>query len=237
MQKQDKEFLFARWLDDELSPEEQTEFEHLCRDDKEFSDRVATMAKFESMSQQFDALDVPEWHRESTLVPQVGAPQIGSEAPKARSWWQWSGLPMVSLATSMAAILMVTLNVQVNVSDQGVLIGFANSYSEQQIQDLMDQRLQDYQQTSNQQLAMYSQQLQDQQKQFSTQLADYVLTANRSERKEDFAELIKFVNQQRSDDQLYYASQLNRLEQDIAYSTPSQQRMGGSNINPITIDD
>ncbi len=232
MQKQDKERLFARWLDDELSQDEQVEFEQLCREDQDFSDRVATMGRFESLSQQFEELDVPEWNRQNTIVPQTGHAQQPT-AP----WWHWSGLPLISLATSMAAIFMVATNMQINMSDQGLLISFANNYSEQQIQKMLDQRIQDYEQNSNQQLAIYSKQLQQQQQQFSTQLADYVLTSNRSERKEDFADLIKFVNQQRNDDQTYYASQLNRLEQNIAGQLPLDQWGTNSSTNPMNIDE
>jgi hypothetical protein len=53
----------------------------------------------------------------------------------------------------------------------------------------------------------------------STQLTQYLLGASRKERREDFAELIKYVNEQRGDDQLFYARQLNKLQKDI-YAKP-----------------
>jgi hypothetical protein len=61
--------------------------------------------------------------------------------------------------------------------------------------------------------------MQKQQLQTSTQLTEYLLTSNRQERREDFAELLKFVNQQRYDDQIFYARQLNDLQDEINIQT------------------
>ena len=231
MQKQAKEVLFARWLDDQLSEEEQAEFEQLCLNDEEFAEQVSAMAKIETLSQEFEEVPVPEWDRASTMVPQVGK---GAETP--RSWWQWPGVSALSFATSMAAILMVTLKIQVNVTDDGVLIGFANTYSDQQIQSMLDERMLAYQADQKDQLQQYSTQLQAQQTQLNSQFADYLLTANRTERKQDFAELIKFVNQQRSDDNIYYTNLLNRMERSISSQNPDGWEPNSS-INPITLDE
>ncbi|AGH43645.1 hypothetical protein [Paraglaciecola psychrophila] len=43
----------------------------------------------------------------------------------------------------------------------------------------------------------------------------------------EFAELIKYVNEQRSDDQLFYVYQLNKLQQDIC---AQPELMGSGNI-------
>lgn len=233
MQKQDKDILFARWLDDQLNQDEQAEFERLCREDREFSEQVATMSKFESLSQDYEEVAVPEWNRSATIA--AGASSYHRQVSKP--WWQWSGFPLLSFATSMAAILMVTLKLQVNITDSGVLIGFADNYDKTQIQSMLDERLTAYQTTQNSQLQQYTAQLQDQQKQLNAQFAEYLLSANRTERKQDFAELIKFVNQQRADDQVYYARQLTRLERDIAYRLPEDTWQAQSGTNPITLDE
>lgn len=213
MQAQDKSQLFARWLEGNLSADEQQRFEQLCKSDSEFAERVVICEQMESMSDAFQEYDVPEWDREATISPQL---LVDDETP----WWQWPGLSFVSLAASSAAILMVTLNVQIKVQDDAVVIGFANSYSEAQITALVDEKVKAISDAANQEnaqmLVQYQQQLQQQQQQFSTQLADYILTSNRTERKEDFAELIKFVNQQRNDDQVYYARQLSLLEENLS---------------------
>jgi dTDP-D-glucose 4,6-dehydratase len=77
-------------------------------------------------------------------------------------------------------------------------------------------------------LTNYTQTMQQQQMDTSTQLTQYLLGASRKERREDFAELIKYVNEQRGDDQLFYARQLNKLQQDI-YANPDLS--GTGNIN------
>jgi len=68
-------------------------------------------------------------------------------------------------------------------------------------------------------LTAFTQSLQEQQLSTSTQLTNYLLASSRQERKEDFGELIKFINEQRSDDQVYFARQLNQLQQEI-YDAP-----------------
>lgn len=213
MQVQDKSLLLAAWLEGNLDTNQQAAFERLRMSDTEFAQRVAACEQMQTLAQGYTEYDVPKWDMESTFSAGL------SKQHEARPWWQWQGLPWLSLATSMVAILMVTLNVQVQIKDDVLLIGFANSFSEAQIASLVDERMQDIDKQNTQRLALYQQQLQQQQQQFSTQLADYILTSNRSERKEDFAELIKYVNQQRSDDQIYYASQLSLLEANLNQGT------------------
>ena len=54
-----------------------------------------------------------------------------------------------------------------------------------------------------------------QQRESSAQLTQYLLASGRQERREDFAEFVKFINQQRDDDQRFMARQLNHLKQEI----------------------
>lgn len=94
-------------------------------------------------------------------------------------------------------------------------ISFAGKKSAVQIDKLVNDKLAEFQQ--NQQLALvnYTQAVQEQQSDASAQLTQYLLGASRQERREDFAELIKYVNEQRGDDQLFYVRQLNKLQQNL----------------------
>lgn len=219
MQAQDKSELLARWLEGVLSQQEQEQFEQLRKSDAEFAQRVSSCEQMNLLSESFQDYDVPDWDRESTISKNK---KSKDEQPKddKTPWWQWSGLPIVSMSCSAAAICMVLFNLQVQVKEGTVVIGFANSYSDADIAALVDEKVKEVSALSNQEnaqiLAQYQQQLQQQQQQFSTQLADYILTSNRTERKEDFAELIKFVNEQRNDDQVYYARQLSLLEENLS---------------------
>ena len=57
--------------------------------------------------------------------------------------------------------------------------------------------------------------LQQQQKLANAELVNHVLSSNRQERKEDFVELINYVQQQREDDQYYMNKQLAHLKSDL----------------------
>jgi hypothetical protein len=123
----------------------------------------------------------------------------------------------------MLAIVMVLTGLQVRTDDGAMTISFAGKYreqqSEQEIDKLVDVKLAEFQKTQQLALTNTIQTMQQQQMDASTQLTQYLLGASRKERREDFAELIKYVNEQRGDDQLFYVRQLNKLQQDI-YAKP-----------------
>jgi RNA polymerase-interacting CarD/CdnL/TRCF family regulator len=72
-----------------------------------------------------------------------------------------------------------------------------------------------YQQANQTLFKEYAQALSTQQQQSSAELTKYLLASSREERKHDFAELIKFINEQRIDDQRFYARQFTRLQDEI----------------------
>ena len=61
----------------------------------------------------------------------------------------------------------------------------------------------------------YAQSLAAQQQQTSAELTQYLLTSSREARKQDFAELLQFINDQRIDDQRFYARQFSKLQNEI----------------------
>lgn len=208
MPNYDNADLLGLWLEGSLSEQQRQAFEQRCIQDEAFASQVEAANMVAMQAQQYQSEAVPAWNRLTTF-----------ETQQKPHWWQWQGLPGLSLATSMVAIVMILSGVQVRVDDGALTISFADK-SSQQIEQLVNARLAEFQQ--NQQLALvnYGQALQQQQLETSTQLTNYLLTSSRKERKEDFAELINFVNQQRGDDQLFYARQLNKLQQTI-YDEPN----------------
>jgi hypothetical protein len=152
--------------------------------------------------------------------------------PDKVKWWQWQGLPTLSFATSIFAIVMVLTGLQVHTNEGAMTISFAGKYreqqSEQEIDRLVNDRLAEFQKNQQLTLINYTQTMQQQQMDTSTQLTQYLLGASRKERREDFAELIKYVNEQRGDDQLFYARQLNELQQEI-YASPDLTSTGNLN--------
>jgi hypothetical protein len=206
------EQLFGLWVEQQLNKQQQNVFEQRCLDDKTFAKQVEMFNMFSMQSEHYQSDEVPSWDRASTF-----------NMPEKIKWWQWQGLPTLSFATSMLAIVMVLTGLQVRTDDGAMTISFAGKYreqqSEQEIDKLVDVKLAEFQKTQQLALTNTTQTMQQQQMDASTQLTQYLLGASRKERREDFAELIKYVNEQRGDDQLFYVRQLNKLQQDI-YAKP-----------------
>jgi len=202
------EQLLGLWVEQQLSEPQQHEFEQRCVQDKDFGKQVQTYNLFAAQSEHYHRDEVPNWDRDSTF-----------DMPQKAKWWQWQGLSTLSFATSMLAIVMVLTGLQVRMDDGAMTISFADKQSTQEIDRLVDDRLAQFQQVQQVALTEYTQAMGQQQMDASTQLTQYLLGASRKERREDFAELIKYVNEQRGDDQLFYARQLNKLQQDI-YAKP-----------------
>lgn len=206
------EQLLGLWVEQQLNEQQRNVFEQRCLDDKAFAKQVEMFNIFSMQSEHFQSDEVPSWDRSSTF-----------NMPEKIKWWQWQGLPTLSFATSMLAIVMVLTGLQVRTDDGAMTISFAGKYreqrSEQAIDKLVDIKLSEFQKIQQLALTNTTQAMQQQQMDASTQLTQYLLGASRKERREDFAELIKYVNEQRGDDQLFYVRQLNKLQQDI-YAKP-----------------
>jgi hypothetical protein len=219
--KLSNEQLFGLWAEQQLNEQQRHEFEQLCLEDEVFAKQVDTFNMFSMQSEHYQSEEVPNWDRTSTF-----------EMPDKVKWWQWQGLPTLSFATSIFAIVMVLTGLQVHTNEGAMTISFAGKYreqqSEQEIDRLVNDRLAEFQKNQQLTLINYTQTMQQQQMDTSTQLTQYLLGASRKERREDFAELIKYVNEQRGDDQLFYARQLNELQQEI-YASPDLTSTGNLN--------
>jgi hypothetical protein len=211
------EQLFGLWVEQQLNEPQRHEFEQRCIEDHAFAKQVETFNMFSMHSEHYQSAEVPSWDRTSTF-----------EMPNKVRWWQWQGLPTLSFATSLLAIVMVLTGLQVRTNEGAMTISFSGKQSTQEINRLVNEKLEIFQEIQQLALTNYTQTMQQQQMDTSTQLTQYLLGASRKERREDFAELIKYVNEQRGDDQLFYARQLNKLQQDI-YAKPDLS--GSGNIN------
>ena len=188
----EKNELLGLWLDGKLTDSLREQFERLCSEDDDFASQVEMANMVSMQAESFQPAAVPDWQRDAAFA-----------SAEKRSWWDWQGLPGLSFATSMVAIFMVLTGVNVQVTDGAFTVRFGNQANTAQMEAEIAKQLATFQ--TNQQLALteYAQALQTQQLEANTQLTNYLLTSSRQERREDFAELIKFVNQQRSDDQLF----------------------------------
>ncbi|WP_411360159.1 hypothetical protein [Pseudidiomarina salilacus] len=154
---------------------------------------------------------VPEWPRELTYR---------GRAQTQQRWWQRPLLPVASLACSLLAVLAVVSQLQIQVTEQGFSVHFGGGLSEQQLQAAVTEQVSKLQAEQQLQLANYAANLRedfrDDVAAANQQLVNYVLTTNRSEREQDMEDLIRYVNAQREDDQVYFAYQLSQVTEQWA---------------------
>ncbi len=209
----DKETLLAAYLDDSLNEQQVKIFEALCQSDSEFAAQVKISDKVNHLATQFSSPPVPQWDKEQTFF---SSPAQGA----IRQWFNFSTLAVAMSACALVAVLTGT---RLSLNEQGIALTFNPGVSQQDIDAqvarevadaLGDQR--EYYQHANQVLLKeYAQALSTQQQHTSAELTQYLLASSREERKQDFAELIKFMNDQRIDDQRFYAQQFSRLQDEI----------------------
>ncbi|RUO69789.1 hypothetical protein CWI80_11255 [Pseudidiomarina sediminum] len=149
---------------------------------------------------------VPHWPREATFR---------ESTVRQRRWWQQSWLSVASLACSALAVMAVVTQLQVQVTDQGFNVHFGGTLTEQQLQQAVAAQMADYGAAQKVQFADYAANLRkdfrDDIAAANQQLVSYVLATNRTERQEDMEDLIRYVNAQREDDQVYFEHQLSQV--------------------------
>ncbi len=155
---------------------------------------------------------VPNWDRAATF-----------EQDKT-PWWQWRGLPALSMAFSCFAIALVLLKVELVVQPEGIMLSFAGSQQKSQderLAQLVDQKLQTFASEQQVVLANYAADIKVKQQETNLQLASYIMGASRQERKEDMNDFIKYINEQRADERFTQNMKLKQLEQAIKYQNTS----------------
>lgn len=149
---------------------------------------------------------VPHWPCEATFR---------ESTVRQRRWWQQSWLSVASLACSALAVMAVVTQLQVQVTDQGFNVHFGGTLTEQQLQQAVAAQMADYGAAQKVQFADYAANLRkdfrDDIAAANQQLVSYVLATNRTERQEDMEDLIRYVNAQREDDQVYFEHQLSQV--------------------------
>lgn len=171
---------------------------------------------------------VPNWDRSSTFTTEKV------------SFWQWQGLPALSMACSIFAIALVLFKVELVVQDGGILLSFAGKGEEvqsQKLDALIDNKLQLFAKEQQVLLANYSADIKVQQQDNNLQLASYIMGASRQERKEDITDFIRYINEQRKDEQLDQRIKYQQLEQAIQaqrnYPKTSSEGLGIQNNDAV----
>ena len=209
---------FADWLDGKLSEQEAELFERALSDkdiseqDKAWQQRLFAANQMGYQAEMLPEQEVPNWDREATF------------ASEKQPWWQWSGLPALSMAMSFFAIALVLFKVELVVQPEGVLLSFAGSAQQgqqRQMEQMVDRKLQEFASEQQVVLANYAADIKSKQQDSNLQLASYILDTSRQERKEDMTDFIKYLNEQRKDEMLEQRIKFQQLEQAIQYQTIS----------------
>jgi hypothetical protein len=208
--------LLGLWLDDQLSASQRAEFERRCAGQEAFAKQVEAASMLSSHASVFAEQDVPEWSAEGTFM--------GAEQPK---WWQWQGLPAVSLATSFLALVVVLVGFA---PMQSSLIEVPNAQyvKRADVDKLVAEKLAVFKQAQTQAFEEYAMTIKQQQLEMQAKRTEFLLAESRQERREDFAEWLKYVDQQRQEDQLFLARQFNQMQNELLQYPQSEQAYGNN---------
>lgn len=167
--------------------------------------------QLQQLADQWEPQSVPSWDREGTFR---------ASTQRRLSWWQRPWLPLASLACSAFALVLVLSNTQIISNEQGVTVRFGGSGADvSAVEQLVAQRLNEYAAAQQVALANYGVTLRNDMREdmnvANQQLVNYVIAANRQERSDDMADLIRYVNAQRQDDQVFFANQIQQISEDL----------------------
>lgn len=213
---------FERWLDGELSSAEAEQLLAILQQEAPaLAEQMQLLQAAAADAEGYRDEPVPTWNRESTWQPAYHAPAL--------AWWQRPWLPVASLACSLMAVATVILQLQIQVTPAGTVISFGGDAQTSALVNNMntqlDARLQQFADAQQQQLEQYTREVRDEFREDLTlanaQLVNYVLATSRTERQEDFADLIEYVNAQRQDDQVFYVNQIRQLQQAVGQPASS----------------
>ncbi len=171
--------------------------------------------------------EVPNWNRAEAFEQHSNSAGYKEEqAP----WWHWQGVGGLAFAASLSIIALLSVFVSKNDSlDQQAIARLIKEQVAQQLDVEVNRKLREFASEQQVILANYKVELSERQEKNNLQLAGYVMSSTRNERKEDLADFITFINEQRKDEQLDQKIRFQQLEQAIGYHKASYSR----NLNTL----
>jgi len=159
--------------------------------------------------------EVPNWNRAAAF--EQNSNSLDAKF-KTTPWWHWQSFGGLAFATSLSiiALFSVYTNKGENL-DQYTLAMLVKEQVAQQIDVEVNRKLREFASEQQVILANYKVELSERQEKNNLQLAGYVMSATRSERKEDLSDFVSFINAQRKDEQLDQKIRFQQLEQSIGY--------------------
>jgi len=204
-----------------------------------FADQLAFQANHEEEQQ------VPEWNQ--TAAFEQG---FRDDNNQQSTWWQWLGIPALSMACSTLAIALVLVFFKPsNELDPEAFTALVNEKVAEQVAEqvkkqmtmqvdgavaaLVDLKLREFAAEQQVILANYRADMSNKQQGNNLQLASYILNASRKERKEDIGDFVSFINSQRKDEQLQQKIKYQQLEREINFQKINYQPNEKLNGQPI----
>ncbi|WP_077286286.1 hypothetical protein [Cognaticolwellia aestuarii] len=203
---------FANWLDGK-SDDCQVDDGDLTHETL-WQQRKNTVDAIEHQVSMSGEQSVPAWDRASAFTNDKV------------TFWQWRGLPVLSMAFSILAVALVLFKVELVIQNEAIVLSFAGANSnlqDEKIAALVDVKLQRFAQEQQVLLANYAADIKVKQQDNNLQLASYIMGVSRQERKEDISDFIQYINAERKDDLLEQKIKYQELEQAIKYHKAYQQ--------------
>jgi hypothetical protein len=211
------ERMFVDWLEKQSDSADLESNKEQLQQDEIWLHRMQTANYIAHQADVIGTEKVPHWDRTAAF-----------ESDK-RPWWQWQGLPAMSLAFSFFAIALVLFKVEIVMQEEGMLLSFSGSQTinqDNKVAALVEQKLQQFASEQQIVLANYAADIKVKQQDNNLQLASYIIGASRQERKEDFSEFINYVNDQRDDDRFNQSIKFKQLEQDVLFQKANFEQSG-----------
>ncbi|WP_282145428.1 hypothetical protein [Alteromonas stellipolaris] len=210
------EALIIAWVNNSLTQEQKATFSKKYAQDSVFAAAADNASLLAGSASEFVAPPLPDWNK-AQLFP----------AQDKSSWFQWQGFPALACALSAVAIVLVFTGMPNKDNGKSLAAQAPNNVDAEQLSNLVAEQVrvqvqqqviqqrEMYQEANQVLFKEYAQSLATQQQQTSADLTQYLLASSREARKQDFAELLQFINDQRIDDQRFYARQFSKLQDEI----------------------
>ena len=203
----------SAYLEGELSSSAAHKFEQQLENNKLLQEQLAFAQQLKTQIQQTVDVEVPTWDRAIAF-------EQAQTVNNSKSWWQWQGLPVLSMSFSIFAILLVMFNVNVQFNNNELRINFGkdinlnseNYLTKEQVDKKITDVLQEFASEQQLVLANFNADLRSKQQQNDLQLASYLLNTSRKERKEDISDFIAYVNEQNRENNLAQKIKFQQLD-------------------------
>jgi len=186
MQYEEIVALLPDYLNGQLTDKENQGIHDALQQSKELREALTSIKQLQTSVNQWCDEETPDWHR-TAFAARV--------QQKHSQWFNW-----FSLATSMAAVLLVMFRVQVISNDDGLQISFGDQFNNATIQRQLNEHLDSWQEEQVAYLDHRFLEFENKQLVQSQQILTAALRYNRDERRQDLTQLTSYLVGQRSKD-------------------------------------